>query len=145
MKSCYIYNKDKNGSFILDFFWSHLSKMDHTWSNLIKLVFYQSKNVAVKSFHIYYEYKNGCLIKSVQTWSNWIFHQSKNVRVKICHIYKKDKNICFLFYFVGSDLFQLDQTWLPVLVYKPLNLGYNPDWWLWGSTLWSNKNDAKYR
>ena len=38
MKICHIYRKDKNGSFVFDFFfWSDLSKMDQTWSNLIKL------------------------------------------------------------------------------------------------------------
>ena len=36
IKSCHIYKKDKNGCFILDFFGSDLSKIDQTWSNLIK-------------------------------------------------------------------------------------------------------------
>ena len=39
IKSCNIYKKDKNGYFILDFFGSDLSKMDQTWSNLLKLDF----------------------------------------------------------------------------------------------------------
>ena len=39
IKSCHIYSKDKNGRFVFDFFWSDLSKMDQTWSNLIKLDF----------------------------------------------------------------------------------------------------------
>ena len=36
IKICHIYRKDKNGSFVFDFFGSDLSKMDQTWSNLIK-------------------------------------------------------------------------------------------------------------
>ena len=43
LPSCHIYKKDKNGCFILDFFGSDLSKMDQTWSNLIKLDFSQIK------------------------------------------------------------------------------------------------------
>ena len=39
IKSCSIYKKDKNGCFILDFLGSDLSKMDQTWSNLLKLDF----------------------------------------------------------------------------------------------------------
>ena len=39
IKSCHIYRKDKNGCFIFDFFGSDLSKMEQTWSNLIKLDF----------------------------------------------------------------------------------------------------------
>ena len=30
IKSCHIYRKDKNGSFVFDFFGSDLSKMDQT-------------------------------------------------------------------------------------------------------------------
>ena len=39
IESCHIYRKDKNGCFVFDFFGSDLSKMDQTWSNLIKLDF----------------------------------------------------------------------------------------------------------
>ena len=39
IKICHIYRKDKNGSFVFDFFGSDLSKIDQTWSNLIKLDF----------------------------------------------------------------------------------------------------------
>ena len=39
MKSCHIFRKDKNGCLVFDFFGSDLSKMDQTWSNLIKLDF----------------------------------------------------------------------------------------------------------
>ena len=39
IKSCHIYRKDKNGCFVFDFFGSDPSKMDQTWSNLIKLDF----------------------------------------------------------------------------------------------------------
>ena len=38
-QSCHIFKKNKNGRFIFDFFGSDLSKMDQTWSNLIKLDF----------------------------------------------------------------------------------------------------------
>ena len=37
IKSCHIYRKDKNDCFIFEFFRSDLSKLDQTWSNLIKL------------------------------------------------------------------------------------------------------------
>jgi len=37
MKICHIYRKDKNGSFVFDFFGADLPKMDQTGSNLIKL------------------------------------------------------------------------------------------------------------
>ena len=50
IKSCSIYKKDKNGCFILDFFGSDLSKMDQTWSNLIKLDFSQIKKCFYKKF-----------------------------------------------------------------------------------------------
>ena len=36
-QSCHIFKKNKNGRFIFDFFGSDPSKMDQTWSNLIKL------------------------------------------------------------------------------------------------------------
>ena len=36
IKSCHIYRKDKNDCFVFDFFGSDLSKLDQTWSNLIK-------------------------------------------------------------------------------------------------------------
>ena len=35
IKSCHIYRKDRNDSFIFDFFGSDLSKMDQTWSNFL--------------------------------------------------------------------------------------------------------------
>ena len=104
----------------LDFFGSDPSKMDQTWSNWISN---QSKNVTIKSCHIYRKDKNGCLflifldqicpkwIKLDQTWSNWISHQSKNVTITNCHIYRKDKNDRLIFDFFGSDLSKMDQTW----------------------------------
>ena len=94
---------------------SDLSKMDQTWS---KWISHQSKNVAIKSCHIYRKNKNGCFVfdffgsdlsKMDQTWSNWISHQSKNVAIKSCHIYRKDKNACYVFDFFGSDLSKMDQ------------------------------------
>ena len=81
IKSCHIYKKDNNDCFILDLFGSDLSKLDQTWSNLIKLD---------------------------QTWSNWISHQSKNVSIKSCHIYKKNNNGCFILNFSKHEL---DKTW----------------------------------
>ena len=81
IKSCHIFKKNKNGHFIFDFFGSDPSKMDQTWSNLIKLD------------QIGFPY------------------QSKNVTIKSCHIYRKDKNGCFVFDFFGSDLSKMDQTW----------------------------------
>ena len=96
-------------------------KLDQTWSNWIS---HQSKNVSIKSCHIYKKNKNGCFIihffgsdlsKMDQTWSNWFFHQSRNVSIKSCRIYKKDKYSPFLFDFFwirsvqnGSNLIKLD-------------------------------------
>jgi hypothetical protein len=57
-------------------------KLDQTCSNWIS---HQSKNVSIKSCHIYKKDKNGCFIldqigsdlsKTDQTWPNWISHQS---------------------------------------------------------------------
>ena len=62
IKSCHIYKKDNIGFFILDSFGSDLSKIDQTWSNLIKMEFHQSKNVIIKSCHIYRKDQNDCLI-----------------------------------------------------------------------------------
>ena len=47
IKSSHIYRKDKNGCFVFDFFGSDLSKMDQTWSNLIKLDFLTNLKVLV--------------------------------------------------------------------------------------------------
>ena len=60
-----------------------LSKMDQIWSNWIS---HQTKNITIKSCHIYRKDKNDCFVfdlfgsdlsKMDQTWSNWISHQSK--------------------------------------------------------------------
>jgi hypothetical protein len=74
------------------------SKTDQTWSNLIKLdqngskwISHQSKNVTIKSCHIYKKDKNAYLIldffgsdlsKMVQTWSNLI--KLDFSQIKIC-------------------------------------------------------------
>ena len=79
-KICHIYRKDKNGSFVFDFFGADLSKMDQSGSNLIKL-----DQIGFP-------------------------HQSKNVPINICHNYRKDKNGCFVFDFFGLDLSKMDQT-----------------------------------
>ena len=63
------------------FFGSDPSKMDQTWSNLIKL-----DQIGFP-------------------------RQSKNVTIKSCHIFKKNKNGCFVFDFFGSDPSKMDQTW----------------------------------
>jgi hypothetical protein len=44
---CHIYKKDKNGRYIFDFFGSDLSKLDQIE------ISHQSKNVTIKSCHIY--------------------------------------------------------------------------------------------
>ena len=108
----------------LFYFWFFWIRSVQNGSNLIKLdqigFSQQSKNVTIKSCHIYRKDKNVCFIliflgsdpsKMDQTWSNWISHQSKNVTIKSCHIYKKDKNGCFSLDFFGSDLSKMDQTW----------------------------------
>ena len=117
IKICHIYRKDKNGSFVFDFFFNQICPK---WIKLDQIGFsQQSKNVTIKSCHIYWKDKNGCFIliflgsdppKMDQTWSNWISRQSKNVTIKSCHIYK---NGCFILDFFWSDLskLELDQTW----------------------------------
>ena len=103
------------------FFGSDLSKIDQTWS---KWISHQSKNVTIKSSHIYRKDKNGCFVfdffgsdlsKMDQTGSNWISQQSKNATIKSCHIYRKGKNDCFVFDFFLDQIcpkwIKLDQTW----------------------------------
>ena len=48
IKSCHIYRKDKNGCSVFDFFGSDPSKMNETWSNLIKMDFSQIKKCFYK-------------------------------------------------------------------------------------------------
>ena len=100
-----------------------LDQIRPKWIKLDQIGFpRQSKNVAIKSCHIYRKDKNGCSasdffwIRSVQNGSNLIKldqigfpHGSKNVTIKSCHIYIKDKNGCFVFDFFGSDL-SMNQT-----------------------------------
>ena len=116
-------------------------KLDQTWSNWISR---QSKNVTIKSCHIYKKDNNGrsvfdfCgsdLSKMDQTWSKWISHKSKSVSIDSFHIYKKNKNGCFIFYFwirsskldqTWSNLIKLDQTWsnLIKLDFSPIKKCY---------------------
>ena len=69
-------------------------KLDQTWSNLIKLdqigFPHQSKNVTIKSCHIYRKDKNGCFVfdflgsdlsKMDQTCITWISQLSKSKNV----------------------------------------------------------------
>ena len=55
-----------DGCFVFYFVGSDLSKMDQNGSNLIKLdkigFPHQSKNVTIKSCHIYRKDKNGCFV-----------------------------------------------------------------------------------
>jgi len=101
----------------LDQTWSDLIELDQTWS---KCISHQSKNVTVKSCHIYKKDENGRFIwdffgsdlsKMDQTWSNWISHKSKNISIKSFHIHKKAKNACLILDFFGSDLSKMDQFW----------------------------------
>ena len=113
-----------------------MSKMDQTWS---KWIFHQSKNVAVKSCHIYRKDKNARYIfdffwiRSVQNGWNLVkldkkldqigfLRQSKNVPIKNCHIYRKDKNGCFVFDIFGSDLSKMDQTWSQWISHQSKNV-----------------------
>ena len=124
IQKCQIFKKNKNGRFIFDFFGSDLSKMDQTWSKLIKLDFLTNIKMLLYKvvtfterikmavlFLIFLDQICPKWIKLDQTWSNWISYQSKNVTIKRCHIYRKDKNGCFVFDFFGSDLSKMDQTW----------------------------------
>ena len=86
IESFYIYEKDKNVCLILDFLGSDLSKMDQTWSKLIKLDFSPIKKCYhKKSSHLqkmtllFFNFFGSDLSKMDQTWSNWISHQSKGV------------------------------------------------------------------
>ena len=81
IKSCNIYREDNNGWFVFDFFGSDLSKMDQTWSNLIKLdqISHQPKNVTIKSCHIYmifFWFFGSHPSKMDQTWSNLKMYQN---------------------------------------------------------------------
>ena len=124
IKSSHIYKKDKNGCFILDFFWI---RSVQNGSNLIKLaqigfltnqkmflykvVTFTTKIKIAILFLITLDQICPKWIKLDQTWSNWISHQSKNITIKNCHIYREDKNDYFVFDFFGSDLSKMDQTW----------------------------------
>ena len=117
-------------------------KLDQTWSNLIKLdqigFPHQSKNVTIKSCHIYRKDKMAVLflIFFDQICPKWIkldqigfSHQSKNVPIKICHIYRKDKNGCFVFvlFFLirsvqnGPNLIKVDFSLIQKCYYKNLS------------------------
>ena len=80
IKSCHIYRKDKNDCFVFDFFGSDLSKMDQTWSNLIKLDFSPIKKCYYKKLSerikmaALFDFL-GSASKMDQNWSNWISHQ----------------------------------------------------------------------
>jgi hypothetical protein len=105
----------------LDQTWSNLIKLDQTWSNWIgctypkmlvyKIVAFTMRIKMVILFFIFLDQICRIWIKLDQTWLNWISHQSKNVTIKSCLLYRKDNNDCFVFYFFGSDLFKMDQTW----------------------------------
>ena len=72
----------------------------------------QSKNVAIKSCHIYRKDKNGCFVFDFfldQICPKWIKldqtgfpHQSKNIT--------KNKNGHLIFDFFGSDMSKMDQA-----------------------------------
>ena len=110
-------------------------KLDQTWS---KWISHQSKNVTIKSCHIYRKDKNGRFvfdfldliypkwIKLDQTWSKWISHKSKSVSIKSFHIYKNNNIGCLIFDFFGSDLSKMDQTWsnLIKLDFSPIKKCY---------------------
>ena len=129
-KHCHISRKDKNGSFVFDFFWI---RSVQNGSNLIKLDFLTN----LKICHIYRKDKMAVLflIFLDQICPNWIkldqigfSHQSKNVPIKICHIFRKDKNGCFVFDFFwirslqnGSNLIKVDFSPIWKCHYKNLS------------------------
>jgi len=123
----------------LIFFGSDPSKMDQTWSNLIKLDFLANLKMSLWKVVTFPErIKMAILflifwIRSVQNGSNLIkldqigfSRQSKNVTMKSCHIFRKDKNGCLVFDFFGSDLSKMDQTWsnLIKLDFSPIKKCY---------------------
>ena len=139
IQSCHIFKKNKNGCFVFDFFGSDPSKMDQTWSNLIKLDFLANLKMSLWKVVTFPErIKMAILflifwIRSVQNGSNLIkldqigfSRQSKNVTMKSCHIFRKDKNGCLVFDFFGSDLSKMDQTWsnLIKLDFSPIKKCY---------------------
>jgi hypothetical protein len=91
-------------------FGSDLSKMDQTWSNWSS---HQSKNVAIKSCHIYHDGKNDHYffwsdwIRTVQNGSNLMKLESSHI--KKCHIHHEDKNGHFILNQIGSDISKMDQ------------------------------------
>jgi hypothetical protein len=100
-------------------FGSDLSKMDQTWSNWIS---HQSKNVIIKSCHIYRKDKNGCFIldfldRSVKNGSNWVklyqyrffTNQKLLCTIKSCHICHENKNCNSNLDQIGSNLSKMDQ------------------------------------
>jgi len=95
------------------------------WIKLDQIGFpHQSKNVTIKSLHIYRKDKMAVLIFLDQICPKLdqigFPHRSKNVTIISCHIYRKDKNSCFVFDFFwirsvqnGSNLIKLDQIGFP--------------------------------
>ena len=121
IQSCHIFKKNKNGRFIFDFFGSDPSKMDQTWSNLIKLDFLANLKMLLWKVVTFPERIKMAVLFLIfldQIRPKWIkldqigfSRQSKNVTMKSCHIFRKDKNGCLVFDFFGSDLSKMDQTW----------------------------------
>ena len=103
---------------------SNLIKLDQTWS---KWISHQSKNVSIKSCHIYKKDKNGCFvldffwIRSVQTWSNlikldqigFLTNQKMSLR-KVFTFRKRIKMPVWFWIFLDQicpEWIKLDQTW----------------------------------
>ena len=93
---------------MVNFFWLDQMKSVQNGSKWIKLdqisISHLSKNVNIKSCHIYHENNHGQLflarsdeicpnwIKMDQTWSNLEFSPIKKVTIKSCYIYHKNKH-----------------------------------------------------
>ena len=93
--------------------WSDLIKLDQTWSNWIS---YQSKNVTIKICHIYKKDNNDCFILDFFRSDLFKLDQNGFSLIKKCY-YKKLSHLqkgskwLFYFWFFGSDLSKMDQTW----------------------------------
>ena len=136
IKSCHIYRTDKNDCFVFDFFGSDLSKINQTWSNLIKMDFHQSKNVIIKSCHIYRKDQNDCFIfdffgsdlsKMDQTWSNLIKLDSSPIKMLLLFLIFWIRSVKLFGQkrFFGSNGFSAETAFCPKILVSNLK-------WLFG-------------
>jgi len=121
IQSCHIFKKNKNGRFIFDFFGSDPSKMDQTWSNLIKLDFLANLKMLlwkvvtfperIKMAVLFLIFLDHICPKWIKLDQIGFPHQSKNVTKKVVTFTERIKMAVLFLIFFGSDLSKMDQTW----------------------------------